>query len=194
VISPDARPYWRDVGTIDSYFQASLDLLRAPAAFELADPRWPRNSPFREWLPAVHATAARIEGAVVQGRNLVAAGAEVESPNVVHSILSPRAHVGSGCEVEECVLLPDAEIGEGTRLRRVIVEEGVRVPPGLRIGFGTGDSTDFAVSAGGVTVISQRTFESSRAPRERTLSQIAETLSPPARAETFRRELETTAS
>jgi len=151
-ICPDAKAYWRDVGSIDSYFDTSMDLLASPPGFSLIDPRWPRTSRFREWVPARYSTMARIDGRTVQGRNLVSSGVNIEGSQVVSSILSPRVSIGRGCELEECIIFPDAEIGEGTKLRRVIVEEGVKVPPHMKIGSDW-ESGEFTVSRGGVVVI-----------------------------------------
>jgi glucose-1-phosphate adenylyltransferase len=153
VISPDAIPYWRDVGSIDSYFQASMDLLRAPPPFDLTDPRWPAESRFHEWVPARVAAAARLGERTVHGRNLVSSGVQIDLSEVVSSIFSPRVRVGRGCELEECILFPGVEVGDGAALHRVIVEEGVSVPSGARIGFGR-DSEQFTTSPGGVVVIS----------------------------------------
>jgi len=152
VISPDEKAYWRDVGSIDSYFETSMDLLQTPPAFDLSDRRWPRNSRFREWVPARYSTSARIDGDTVHGRNLVSSGVNIEGSQVVNCILSPGVNVGKGCELEGCILFPDAEIGEGAKLHRVIVEEGVKVPPGVRIGA-KWSSGDLTLSKGGVMVI-----------------------------------------
>ncbi|HVR76123.1 MAG TPA: sugar phosphate nucleotidyltransferase [Planctomycetota bacterium] len=164
VISPDQRPYWRDVGSIDSYFRASMDLLETVPEFELADPRWAPGSRFHEWMPARLTATARIGDRVIHGRNLVSSGAVIESTQVIKSIICPRARIGKACDVEECILFPDAEVGDGTRLRRVIVEEGVRVPAGLRIGFGD-DASNFTTSAGGVVVIGGNRHFAERAAR-----------------------------
>jgi glucose-1-phosphate adenylyltransferase len=153
VVSPDPMPYWRDVGSIDSYFQANMDLLAAPAPFELTDPRWPPESRFHEWVPARVAVSARLGSSTVHGRNLISSGVQIEHSEAVNSIFSPRVRVGRGCELEECILFPGAEVGDGAALRRVIVEEGVSVPAGARIGFGR-DAEQFTTSPGGVVVIS----------------------------------------
>jgi glucose-1-phosphate adenylyltransferase len=153
LVSPDPKPYWRDVGSLDSYFQASMDLLSSPALFDLTDPRWTAASRFHDWVPARYSTVARVGGRMVGGKNLLSSGVTIDDSQVVSSILSPRVHVGRGSELEECVILPGARIGQGSRLRRVIVEEGVEVPAGVRIGFG-GDSNEFTTSPGGVVVIS----------------------------------------
>lgn len=153
LISPDPQPYWRDVGTIDSYFETSMDLLRVPAPFSLKDPRWAPNSRFHEWCPALYTTTARIGNRDVHGRNLVSNGVRIEDSEVVNSVISPRVHIESGCEVEESILFEGVRIGRGSKLRKVIVEEGVTIPEGTTIGHGN-DSREFAVSKNGVITIS----------------------------------------
>ncbi|MBI4605229.1 MAG: NTP transferase domain-containing protein [Planctomycetes bacterium] len=153
-ITPGGRPYWRDGGTIDSYFQANMDLLGAPPAFELTDPRWLPDSRFHEWVPARGYASARIGRRWVEGRSLISSGVEIEDSTVVSCVLSPRVRVGRGAELEECILFPGAEVGEGARLRRVIVEEGVSIPAGMRVGVGSKVAAgSFTVSPGGVVVV-----------------------------------------
>ena len=130
-----------------------MDLLASPAPFDLTDPRWAPESTFYEWLPAQYSTEARIGDRVVEGRDIVSSGAQIERASVVNCVLSPRSKVGTGSELEECVLFAGAEVGEGARLRKVIVEENVRVSSGARIGFGD-DSDRFTTSPGGVAVVS----------------------------------------
>ena len=152
VICPDDRPYWRDVGTLDSYFQANMDLLDGPPPFELRDCRWPESARFHEWMPSLQTVRAEIDGKTVIGKNLISSGSIVEDSSIVRSILSPGVRVGAGCELEECILLPGVQIGEGCRLHRVIVEEGVQIPPGTAIGTG-GDAHLHTTSEGGVVVV-----------------------------------------
>jgi glucose-1-phosphate adenylyltransferase len=153
VVSPDPMPYWRDVGSIDSYFQANMDLLASPPAFALSDRRWADNSKFLQWVPAMSTVTARVGGKKVRGRNLISSAVAVDDAQVVNSILSPRVRIDKDCEVQDCVLFEGVEVGQGSRLRRVIVEEGVKIPPGTKIGFG-GDSREFTTSPGGIVVVS----------------------------------------
>lgn len=133
----DPRPYWRDVGTVDSYFEASMDLLGRRPAFDLLSPLWSKAPWLRPWLPQRVAVTARLGCRRVRGLNLLAHDAEVLEAEVVNSILSPQAMVEPGAELEECVLFPGARVGEGARLRRVIVEESVSIPEGAEIGMGS---------------------------------------------------------
>jgi glucose-1-phosphate adenylyltransferase len=153
VVSPDPTPYWRDVGSIDSYFQTSMDLLSVPSPFKLTDSRWTPDSRFHEWVPALSSATAKIGGKSVHGRNILSSAVSVEDAQVIQSVLSPRVRVERGCEIEESILFDGVEVGQGSKLRRVIVEEGVRIPPGTKIGFG-GDAREFTTSPGGVVVVS----------------------------------------
>jgi len=153
VVSPDQRTYWRDVGNIDSYFQANMDLLSFPPAFTLNDCRWAPNSKFQEWVPATYTVTARLNGKKVQGRNIVSSAVSIDDAQVANCVLSPKVRIDKDCEIEECILFDGVEVGHGSKLRRVIVEEGVRIPPGTSIGFG-GDAREFTTSPGGVVVVS----------------------------------------
>jgi glucose-1-phosphate adenylyltransferase len=129
--SPDDCPYWRDVGTVASYFEASMDLVKDPPAFGLEHPRWPPSSPWRRWLPSLVRSTARKEDGPVEGWNLIAAGARIETPDLVNSIVAPGVRVGRGARIERCILFPGAKVEGGVRLRNVIVEEGTRVTRAL---------------------------------------------------------------
>jgi glucose-1-phosphate adenylyltransferase len=152
-VCPDPKPYWRDVGTIDSYFRANMDLLETPAAFDLEDSRWPEGSRFRERLPARISAGGEVDGRYVHGRNLVSSDCTIEQSTVVRSILSPGVRIGASSCVSECIVFPGVEVGEGSELRRVVVEEGVRIPPGTKIGLAD-ESRRFSTSPGGVVVVS----------------------------------------
>lgn len=121
--------YWRDVGTLDSYYNASMDLLRD-------------NPPFDLW----EGTLPRDEG--------LGAPVASQSARVSHSMLCDGVEVGDGAEVEDCVLMPGAKVDRGARLRRVIVDEGVEIPEGFSAGWDTEvDRLDHIVSPGGVVVV-----------------------------------------
>ena len=138
-VTPDSRPYWRDVGTVESLFEAHMDLLEE-AGFRLEDPRWPPGSLFRTWLPRWYPLQGAASG------SLVAASACIDGAEIRKSVIGPGARVGRGARLDECVVFPGAEIGEGAELRRVIIEEGVRVPPGARISSGAAGSGDDIVA------------------------------------------------
>jgi len=145
-VSPDPRPYWRDVGNIDSFFSASMDLLETPPAFDLRDPRWPPGSRFEECLPS------RIVADDDPDRTyIISPGCVIDRARLSRTIVSPMVRIGEGCSVECSILFNGVQVGRGARLRKVIVEEGVIIPPGVTIGFGK--EREHPRSPGGVTVI-----------------------------------------
>jgi glucose-1-phosphate adenylyltransferase len=125
--------YWRDVGTLDSYYEASIDLVRLQAPF---DPH------IRH---AVRSMSLPIKiGASVAG-----------TAHVAQSVLSPGVRIGEHASVDGSVLMPSVHVGRGARLRGVIVDEGVAVPPGFEAGFDVEhDRTRFTVTEKGIVVIS----------------------------------------
>lgn len=163
VVTPDRTPYWRDVGSIDSYFATNMDLLGEVPLFDLGDPRWSPCSRFHEWVPSRYSVGARIDGLPFRGTNIVGSGVRIENARVVDCVLSNRSRIGNGAELHECILFPGAQVGRGARLRRAIIEEGVRVPEGARIGYDGESSERYVTSPGGVVVVSDhsrvRTFE-----------------------------------
>jgi glucose-1-phosphate adenylyltransferase len=149
--SPDGRPYWRDIGTIDSFFEAQMDLLRTPPPFDLKDPRWPRDSPFQDLLPSGPRAAAEFPDRNGLARNITAPGVVLKHGRLTNCVISSGVTVGKGAVLEECILFPDATVEENVRLHRVIVEEGFRVAEGSRVGFG--ERAGLHTSRGGVTVL-----------------------------------------
>ena len=147
-------PYWRDIGTIDAYWNASRDLLEASPPFVLDDPRWPIRTYQGQYPPAKVISSNRNSdcGAVIN--SLICAGVVVNDARVVDCILSPGTVIEPGAVVENCVLLEGTLIGRGARIRNTIIDKYVHVPPDLRIGYDLAeDSRHFTVTESGVVVI-----------------------------------------
>jgi glucose-1-phosphate adenylyltransferase len=130
-----APGYWRDVGTLEAYWQAHMDLLSPTPAVDLWDPSWPIGPAVAGSHPRSRTTYGLHTASVVSS-SLVTAGAVVHGATVSHSVLSTNVVVGEDSAVEEAVVLPNARIGANCRLRRVIVESGTEVPDGTIIGWG----------------------------------------------------------
>jgi glucose-1-phosphate adenylyltransferase len=130
----DAR-YWRDVGTLDAYYEANIDLVAVVPEFNLYDQRWPIRTKATQQPPAkfVFAQEGRRMGVAVD--SVVSAGCIVSGGRVLHSVLSPGVRVNSYCEVEYSILMPGAEIGRYSRIRRAIVNTGAKIPESSVIGF-----------------------------------------------------------
>jgi glucose-1-phosphate adenylyltransferase len=127
--------YWRDVGTLDAYYEANMDLVAVVPEFNLYDQRWPIRTKATQQPPAkfVFAQEGRRMGLAVD--SVVSAGCIVSGGRVMHSVLSPGVRVNSYCEVEYSILLPGVEIGRNSRIRRAIVNTGAKIPESSLIGF-----------------------------------------------------------
>jgi len=149
-------PYWRDVGTIDSYWHANMDLLMPRPEFDLYDHSWPIHGSLGNGPPAkVCASADGVMGVVEQ--SLIAPGTTVSGGRVRRCVIGPRVTVHGGSELEECVLMAEVVIGTDVRLKRVIIEERARIPDGTTFGGDLGfDAEKFKVTEGGILTVPRR--------------------------------------
>jgi glucose-1-phosphate adenylyltransferase len=147
--------YWRDVGTLDAYYEANMDLVAVAPEFNLYDNRWPIRTKATQQPPAkfVFAQEGRRIGIAVD--SIVSAGCIVSGGRVLRSVLSPGVRVNSFCEVEHSILLPNVKIGRSARLRRTIVGPGVTIPDSAVIGFDPDVDRNhgYTVTEGGITVV-----------------------------------------
>jgi glucose-1-phosphate adenylyltransferase len=147
--------YWRDVGTLDAYWEANIDLTAIIPALDLYDRDWPIWTYAEITPPAkfVHEEVGRRGEAI---SSLVSGGCIVSGSFLRQSLLFTGVHVHSYARVEQAVVLPDADIGRGARLRNVIVEKGVRIPAGLVVGEDpVADAKRFRRTERGVCLITQ---------------------------------------
>ncbi len=119
--------YWRDVGTIESYWHANMDLLDDNPGIELGDADWPIWTHQTQHPPAIFAGTGTVSRSIVSGGCRVAGSVE-------RSVLSPGCSIGAGSRVEGSVVLPDVVIGRNCRIHRAIVESGCRIPDGFELG------------------------------------------------------------
>jgi glucose-1-phosphate adenylyltransferase len=148
--------YWRDVGTLDAYFDAHMDLVSVHPVFNLYNRAWPIYSSYFPMPPAKF--VFDVEGRRGQALDsMVSPGVIVSGGTVRRSVLSPDVHVHSHAAVEDCVLLDGVAVGRGAVLRRTVVDKQVVIPPGARIGVDPErDAARFTVSPAGVVVIGKR--------------------------------------
>lgn len=149
--------YWRDVGTIDAYYQASMDLVQVTPALNLYDREWPIRTYHLQAPPPkfvfAQAWAGGRMGAALD--SMVAPGAIISGGRVESSILSPWVRVNDHARVESSILFDGVEVGRHCRIRKTIVDKNVRIPDGTVIGYDAAhDRERFVVSEGGVAVLS----------------------------------------
>jgi len=151
------QSYWRDIGTLDAYYAANMDLTAVEPVFNLYDKDWPiRTMQARHMPPAktVFADTARGGRAGQVLDSLVSGGVIVSGGQVERSVLSPWVRVNSYAQVSDCVLLSEVNVGRRARLKRTIVDKGVDIPEDLVVGEDpVEDARRFKVTAGGVVVI-----------------------------------------
>lgn len=149
-----AVSYWRDVGTLDAYFEANMDLLGRGPRFSLDDVDWPIRGASPVLPPARFSCGEDGEaGAAID--SLVSPGCVVEGGKVARSVLSPRVRVKGHSRVEDSVVLSNVSIGRHCHLRRCIVEENLTIPDGFVAGVRLGDDQQAGhfVTDAGVVVL-----------------------------------------
>ncbi|MBI1839527.1 MAG: glucose-1-phosphate adenylyltransferase [Verrucomicrobia bacterium] len=152
-------PYWRDVGTVDSYWEASMDLIAVTPPMNLYNPKWTLKSHSPQLPPAKFVFADTVSQRVgLATDSMVGPGCIISGGTIHRSILFSRIRINSFAQVEECVLMDGVEVGRHARLRRVIADKGVRIPPRAEIGFDhEADRRHFHVSDSGVVVLPKGT-------------------------------------
>ena len=128
-------PYWRDIGTLDAYFEASMDLVGADPAFNLYEDAWPLRTYQPQYPPAKFVVSENGRRVGVGVNSMVCAGCVVSGARVTNSILSPGVRVNGYAEVEQAILFPGVTVGRHSRVRRAIVDTGVRLPDYTEIGL-----------------------------------------------------------
>jgi glucose-1-phosphate adenylyltransferase len=151
---PGAERYWRDVGTLDAYFQAQMDLCATIPAFNLYNARWPILTHVPPLPPAkfVHDDGERVGRAI---DSMVANGVIVSGGTVRDSVLSPGVRVHSWASVERAVVMDGTRIGRRAVVKDAILDKNVDVAPGARVGVDKDEDRErgFVVSDEGITVV-----------------------------------------
>jgi len=150
------QAYWRDVGTMDSYWEAHMDLVSVHPVFNLYNYEWPIYTDYGPYPPAklVQGSAGKFG----EARNsAVSPGVVISGATVTNSVLSPRCHVHSDTTIEDSVLLEGVQVGRGCTIRRVIIDKGVVVPEDTKIGVDAEQdrARGFMVTESGLTVIAK---------------------------------------
>jgi glucose-1-phosphate adenylyltransferase len=147
--------YWRDVGTLDAYYEANMDCVAVSPVFNLYDKAWPIRTHQRQYPPAkfVFSEPGRTGMAV---DSVVSSGCIVSGATVRRSVLSPDVRVNSYAEVESCIIFSHVNVGRHCRIRRAIIDRDVHIPEGSVIGYDADeDRRNYFVTDTGITVVTR---------------------------------------
>lgn len=150
-----AALYWRDVGTLDAYYEANMDLVSVSPEFNLYDQVWPVRTRALEAPPAKFVFAQEGQRMGIATDSFVSPGCIISGGRVNHSVLSPFVRVNSYCEIDSSILLPRVTIGRYSRVRRAIIDQGVVLPENSRVGFDQDEdrARGRVITASGITVV-----------------------------------------
>ncbi len=147
--------YWRDVGTMEAYYEANMDIVSVSPVFNLYDAQWPIRTHQRQYPPAkfVFAETGRTGTAL---DSIVSAGCIVSGSVVKASVLSPDVRVNSYSEIESSILFSHVNVGRHCRIRRAIIDRDVHIPEGTTIGYDPeADRQKYFVTESGITVVTR---------------------------------------
>ena len=149
-----ASKYWRDIGTLDAYYEANMDLCHVNPEFNLYDPEWPMRTHQPQAPPAkfVFAEEGRRSGQALD--SIISSGCIISGSRVNGSVLCPNVRVHSFCTIENSLLMPGVRVGRHARIRKAIIDRDVLIPRGALIGYNEEeDRRRHTVSEGGVVVV-----------------------------------------
>ena len=151
--TPRDRHYWRDVGTLDSYYEANMDLVAPHPVFNLYNDEWPVFTSFRT-LPPAKIVAHGEYGSGEIANSMLSQGCIITGATVRNSVLSPNVRIEPGAVVDGAILFDDVHVGANAEVRNAIVDKHVVIPRGRQIGVDAErDAEEFVVSPGGIIAI-----------------------------------------
>jgi glucose-1-phosphate adenylyltransferase len=149
-----AAKYWRDIGTLDAYFDANMDLCQVNPEFNLYDPEWPLRT-YQPQAPPAKFVFAEVGVRCGQALDsVISPGCIVSGSSIYGSVLCPNVRVHSFCHIEQSILMPGVRVGRHARIRRAIVDRDVLVPRGALIGYNVDeDRKRHTVTDSGIVVV-----------------------------------------
>jgi glucose-1-phosphate adenylyltransferase len=163
-----AALYWRDVGTLDAYYEANMDLVAVTPEFNLYDRVWPIRTRAMQQPPAKFVFAQEGQRMGLAIDSIVSSGCIISGGRVNLSVLSPGVRVNSFCEIERSILLPNVEVGRHSRVHNAILNTGAILPEGSNVGLNREEdrAAGYVVTEGGITVVPGPSHEMVRAARQ----------------------------
>jgi glucose-1-phosphate adenylyltransferase len=145
--------YWRDVGTVDAYWEANMEMTKVTPELNLYDADWPIWT-YQEQLPPAKFVFNTDERRGMATDSLISGGCIISGAVINQSVLFSDVHVHSFSEIEDSVIMPNVEVGRHVKLKRVVVDKGASIPEGMEIGFDLAlDKKRFYVSEKGITLV-----------------------------------------
>ncbi len=155
----EAPAYWRDVGTVEAYWSANIDLTVPLPELDMYDRNWPIWT-YQEQLPPAKFVFDDDDRRGMAVDSLVSGGCIISGGSVRRSVLYSKVHIHSYADVEEAVLLPGVDVGRHCRLRKVVIDVDCTLPEGMQIGFDAAeDARRFYRSEGGVVLVTREMLE-----------------------------------
>ena len=152
--------YWRDIGTIDAYYEANMDLVQAEPVFNLYDTQWQIRT-YQEQFPPAKTV---FSGEEITGRvglvldSIVSGGCIISGGRVQRSILSPNVRIDSYCQIHDSILLEGVNVARYAKIKRAIIDKDVNIPEGMVIGYDLEeDKKRFHVTESGIVVVAKGT-------------------------------------
>ncbi len=150
--------YWRDIGTLDNYFEASMDLLSAHPHFDLYDPEWPVRTYMGQYPPVKlmrSETPPPGQDGFARAKNsIISPGCVIDGARVTNCVLSPGVYIGPGAEVEDSVILHDSRIGAGCRIRRAVIDGYAEIGERKSLGYDREEDTrHFQLTDSGILLV-----------------------------------------
>lgn len=160
-VAPDSG-YWRDVGNLDAFWNANMDLCGLSPFFNLYGVRWPMRTMQRQFPPVKTLSVQQEDGTYLHGQaldSLVAHGSVIGGGTVRNSILSYNVSVHRGADVDESVVMENVDIGRFCKIKKAIIADGTRIPANTEIGYNPKeDRKRFHVTPRGITVVTKEDF------------------------------------
>jgi glucose-1-phosphate adenylyltransferase len=158
-----SKPYWRDVGTIDAYWEANIDLTAVQPTLDMYDTKWPIWT-YQEQLPPAKFVFNRDDRRGMAVDSLVSGGCIISGSMVDRSLLFSRCRINSYSTLRESVLLPGVTVGRHARLTKAVIDRACHIPEGMIIGEDAADDARrFERTEGGVTLVTQQMLDRLRA-------------------------------
>jgi glucose-1-phosphate adenylyltransferase len=145
--------YWRDIGTVDAYWEANMDLVNVDPLLNLYDREWPIRT-FQEQFPPAKTVFSGEDRKASVTDSMISGGCIISGAKVFHSVLSANVRVHSYSEITDSIVFENVNIGRHSRIRRAIIDKNVDIPPYTEIGYNLeADRKRFYVSDNGITAI-----------------------------------------